>query len=303
MSFRTFLGIIFLVSAVKAELYQYKTSDDTRIRYEHSRAQGENPLHVLILMGHNEVIEHYATIRNLLNDQGFTTWILEWRGQGGSSRNLRCPDEILYIDSYETYLTDLQAFTKRHLKYINVHVIAHGMGAHILLRYLVGSLSNPFRKITLLNPLTDFAVRNPLKYTYISSSRNPEHLKQWSIIVEDQPINPLVYTVFEEKRGVLGIQMTSSDWYEATLLSLRKWNSISPTHTQLIPNPFLIVWSEQDAIVRCTDRTSLTQRLKNTKSLLAPDAKTCMLHEDVDLLDQLIDRICLYFRSNEYSKL
>lgn len=93
---------------------------------------------VLLLNGRGEFMEkHLETVREL-NDRGLDVYGLDWRGQGGSSRELQNSHKG-YVRRYEDYLDDLSVFDRdifqRRAGFPKV-VLAHSMGGHIVLRYL-----------------------------------------------------------------------------------------------------------------------------------------------------------------------
>ena len=70
---------------------------------------------VAILPGRAEFIEkYYETIRNLL-DRGLSVAIFDWRGQGGSARQLKNPRKG-HIDDFSLYERDFSAFVSEVLE-------------------------------------------------------------------------------------------------------------------------------------------------------------------------------------------
>ena len=89
---------------------------------------------VVILGGRAEFIEKYfETIQQLL-DRGFAVATMDWRGQGGSARQLRNPRKG-HIDDFSLYERDLDAFVSEVLEPVVPAAVVrtvpfHGRGDH-----------------------------------------------------------------------------------------------------------------------------------------------------------------------------
>ncbi|MET3591908.1 lysophospholipase [Mesorhizobium shonense] len=132
----------------------FTTHDGKNIRYGVFGAVAR-PLQgtVVLLTGRNECIEKYfETIRNLA-DRGFSVAVLDWRGQGGSSRLLRDPQRG-YVRSFRDYTRDLEQFFGEIVlpdcrgPY---YILAHSTGAVIAL-LASPSMVNRVRRMVLIAP-------------------------------------------------------------------------------------------------------------------------------------------------------
>ncbi|UCI09148.1 alpha/beta fold hydrolase [Mesorhizobium sp. B1-1-8] len=132
----------------------FATRDGKKIRYGVFAAVAR-PLQgtVVLLAGRNECIEKYfETIRNL-SDRGFAVAILDWRGQGGSSRLIRDPQRG-YVRSFRDYTNDLEQFFEEIVlpdcrgPY---YILAHSTGAVIAL-LASPSMINRVRRMVLIAP-------------------------------------------------------------------------------------------------------------------------------------------------------
>lgn len=89
---------------------------------------------VIILPGRSEYIERYFETVGALRARGFAVAALDWRGQGGSARELADPRKG-HIDDFLLYLRDLDALLT-HLDAIGAprpwYGLAHSMGGAIL---------------------------------------------------------------------------------------------------------------------------------------------------------------------------
>ena len=118
---------------------------------------------VALLGGRGEFIEkHFETIGDLLS-RGFAVAAFDWRGQGGSERQLRNARKG-HIDDFRLYERDFGAFL------IDVltpscprpwYGLAHSMGAAILLQ-IAHADRCPFARIALTSPMIAIAnIRRP----------------------------------------------------------------------------------------------------------------------------------------------
>lgn len=119
----------------------YQTQDGARLRYAFwpcttplEDYQGD----VIIFQGRASCIEKFIPIAEELTRQGFHVWSFDWRGQGMSTRLLK-DRRRGYIDSYETYLEDIDALlTDVILEKVKgpLVILGQSMGSQIALRYL-----------------------------------------------------------------------------------------------------------------------------------------------------------------------
>jgi lysophospholipase len=92
----------------------------------------------VLLNGQTEFIEKYVEVIGELSARGFTVATMDWRGQGGSSRLLDDPLKAHIVD-FSQYDSDLRVFMDTVVRSLTDRppiVLAHSMGAHILLRAL-----------------------------------------------------------------------------------------------------------------------------------------------------------------------
>lgn len=93
---------------------------------------------LVVLPGRAEFIEKYAEAVDDFCGLGFAVAVIEWRGQGLSSRVAPHPERG-FVTDYEDYLQDLAAALD-HLRSVAAprpwFLLGHSMGAHIGLRWL-----------------------------------------------------------------------------------------------------------------------------------------------------------------------
>lgn len=113
--------------------------DSIRLRYGYWRTLHESPRgSVVLLGGRSEFMEKYTETAQELLNRGFDVFGMDWRGQGLSDRILKDPVKS-YVGSYEHYIMDLERFIDEVVLVKcrrPLIVMAHSMGANIVLHYL-----------------------------------------------------------------------------------------------------------------------------------------------------------------------
>jgi lysophospholipase len=139
-------GSVFGVAAADGRLLRVATF-----------APGREPRGTVALFpGRAEFIEKYfETIAELLS-RGYHVATMDWRGQGGSARDLADPRKG-HVDDFALYQRDLDAFIGETLTLSCPrpwYGLAHSMGAAILLDRAHSGRS-PFDRLALIAPMID----------------------------------------------------------------------------------------------------------------------------------------------------
>lgn len=120
--------------AVSGEL---KTPDGARLRFVRWNAtRGPRRGTVCLMGGRGEFIEKYFEVVADLRRRGFAVATMDWRGQGGSSRQLANPRKG-HVGSFADYSADLKLFMKEIVlpdcppPFI---AVGHSMGANVLIQ-------------------------------------------------------------------------------------------------------------------------------------------------------------------------
>lgn len=99
---------------------------------------------VVCLEGLREFSEKYFEIARWCNDQNLAFWIMDWAGQGKSTRYLKNPQKR-HSTGFDEDIADLHYFILEYIKHSSVHpdrgriplvMLAHSMGANLGLRFL-----------------------------------------------------------------------------------------------------------------------------------------------------------------------
>lgn len=105
------------------------------MRWAHAPLPGATK-RLLILPGWGEWLEKYEDAIAAWQQRGYEVFMVEWRGQGLSSRFL--PDSAMaWLPSLEVLVEDLAAFFAAHLtdNPLPLHLFCHSLGAHLGLRW------------------------------------------------------------------------------------------------------------------------------------------------------------------------
>ncbi|MEE9328783.1 MAG: alpha/beta hydrolase [Parvularculaceae bacterium] len=110
---------------------------------------------VLLLTGRSEFIEKYGEVVRELQDRGFNVAIMDWRGQGLSSRML--PEaEKGHIKTFGTYTADLKLFMAEFVEpqFAGPYfILSHSMGGLPVLSWLADG-TDKFTGAVLCAPMT-----------------------------------------------------------------------------------------------------------------------------------------------------
>ncbi|MCK6454513.1 MAG: alpha/beta hydrolase [Alphaproteobacteria bacterium] len=135
---------------------------EATIRHAHWRPPGGSAIgSVLVLPGFGEFIEKYhETVDDLLK-RGFDVHVIDWYGQGLSTRGLANRDKV-HVDDFRRYLVDLHRLVETmpplrdRLRFRMV--LGHSLGAHLALR-LLNEHPNAFNAAVLTSPMIDIDYR------------------------------------------------------------------------------------------------------------------------------------------------
>ncbi len=144
-----------------------KTRDGVELRFARWAPPAGRKGTVCVFTGRGESIEKYfETVRDL-RDRGFAVAMIDWRGQGHSSRRLSDPHKG-YVRHFSDFETDVAAFVEQIVlpdcppPY---YALAHSMGGAVMLR-VARSGKRWFDRIVLSAPMIDlpgYATRLPTR--------------------------------------------------------------------------------------------------------------------------------------------
>jgi lysophospholipase len=137
-----------------------KTPDGAELRFARWRPPAGRKGTVCVFTGRSEQIEKYfETVRDL-RERGFAVAMIDWRGQGHSSRRLRDPRKG-YVRDFSDFEVDVETFVREvvlpdcpppHF------ALAHSMGGAVMLR-IAHSGKRWFDRMVLSAPMIDLPGR------------------------------------------------------------------------------------------------------------------------------------------------
>jgi lysophospholipase len=295
----------------------FVTADGTSIRYGIWRCDRPEPKgSVLVLNGRKEFLEKYhETIRDL-NGKRYDVYSLDWRGQGLSQRLLA--DSVKgHIQDYGDYLQDLEGFFSQVVdpdaRSPRI-LLAHSMGAHIVLRYLHDHPA-AVEKAILIAPMIDIGLspfvkwmvkmlsgvavktgfaacfapgakdRNPLKRTF---EKNP---------LTSDPVRYRVEIQAVTAHPALLVGGMTFGWLAATFDSIRVLRQ--PGFAERISTPVLIIAGQLDRVVSYQAQAVLCSRMPRCRLEVIQAARHEVLMETDriraeawKLIDDFLDSPC-----------
>lgn len=133
----------------------FQSFDNLDIRYgyfgnlDHERV-------LMLFPGRAEYIEKYFHIIDFFVKKKYMVFMMDWRGQGGSGRELQDSDKG-YVEDFLDYQKDLKYFIDEIVIPLankeKIDVIAHSMGGHNLLRYIIENQDENLNKIIFSSPM------------------------------------------------------------------------------------------------------------------------------------------------------
>ncbi|MCW5748856.1 MAG: alpha/beta hydrolase [Alphaproteobacteria bacterium] len=298
------LGVPEAVRAthVAADRYGFVTAADGAIlrfgvwRATTQPARGS----MLVLTGRGEFIDKYASevIPDLLA-RGFAVYALDWRGQGLSARQLEDRQKG-HIDTYDTYLADLQAFLGGVVTPDAprpIVALTHSMGGHLLLRHLAEhQQSTPVAAGILGAPMT--GLRREAIITTILTLLPPVAAVDERYFYGSAPFR-LIGREFvgnkvthDERRyrfteawfdadSRLALGGPTVGWLRQTLRSIKALSA--PGYLEPVRTPLLMVTAGQDLLIDGRTHDTVAASLPDCTHLVYADAR----HEIMMETDQI----------------
>ena len=137
-----------------------KTPDGAELRFARWAPPAERKGTVCVFTGRSEQIEKYfETVRDL-RDRGFAVAMIDWRGQGHSSRRLR-DSRKGYVRDFSDYEVDVETFVQQVVLPDcppPFFALAHSMGGAVMLR-IAHAGKRWFDRMVLTAPMIDLPGR------------------------------------------------------------------------------------------------------------------------------------------------
>lgn len=260
----------------------FKTFDNKDIYFEYFLAENAKAS-VVMVHGLSEFTrKFYETAWYFLN-MGYNVFMYDQRGHGLSFREAE-PIELIHINRFEDYVTDLEAFIDNTVadisKTLPIYLFAHSMGGAVGAMYLAthqgkidkAVLSSPLIKPQLGSlPLCvakiftklDSALKGNTKKSSNSKDFNPNPSYSKSSDISRSRFDHNMKLRISD-RHYQSTPMSNGWVYEA--LSLRK-KLVSKHIAGSISTPILLLSAEKDTVV-----------CNKSQALFASKCKSCVLH-------------------------
>lgn len=134
-----------------------------QIRY--GSLQIDNPKGTIIITtGFRELVEKYFELAREMTALGFSVWLMDWRGQGGSERFLKDNPQRVHCEGYDDHIETLHQFTQKIIQksFGPLIMLTHSMGGHIGLRYMKEH-PDVFDSAIMTSPMFDIRIPFALK--------------------------------------------------------------------------------------------------------------------------------------------
>lgn len=286
-----------------AQAGHIKTPDGARLRFARwSASRQPERGTVCIFPGRTEFIEKYFETVGDLRRRGFAVTVLDWRGQGGSTRSLANTRKG-HVEDFVKYDQDVGQFAREVVlpncppPYI---ALAHSMGANILIRQTLDPdtwirslvVTAPMLAIhpellgyspTVVSTFADASARLGFASAYA-----PGH-SETSAQVAVFENNPLTTDRERFERNVL-VAMTAPQltiggptigWLAAAMASMRRL--ANPEFAKRIRIPMLIFSAGEDRIVDRVASETFADRLKSGVLVSLPTSRHEIIQEQDDI--------------------
>ena len=161
-----------------------KTPDGAELRFARWAPPANRKGTVCVFTGRSEQIEKYfETVRDL-RDRGFAVAMIDWRGQGHSSRRLRDPRKG-YVRDFSDYEVDVETFVQQVVLPDcppPFFALAHSMGGAVMLR-IAHAGKRWFDRMVLSAPMIDL----PGRRDFAAGARAAAHL---AVCRARRPLHP-----------------------------------------------------------------------------------------------------------------
>src|SRR6201996_7704140 len=272
-----------------------KTSDGAELRFARWAPPANRKGTVCVFAGRGEQIEKYfETVRDL-RDRGFAVAMVDWRGQGHSSRRLRDPRKG-YVRTFSDFEIDAETFVQQVMlpdwppPYF---ALAHSMGGAVMLR-IARAGKRWFDRMVLTAPMIDLpGHRTGLPATLLLrilrlAGQGGHYVPGGSdrLVGADNFVNnpltsdPVRYArnaAILEEDPTLGIAAPTVAWADTAFTAMRGFRAAN--YPLEIPQPILMLAASNDQVVSTPAIEEFAYHLRAGSHLVIAGAKHEILQE------------------------
>ena len=272
-----------------------KTPDGAEIRFARWAPPAGRKGTVCVFSGRGESIEKYfETVRDL-RDRGFAVAMIDWRGQGHSSRRLHDPRKG-YVRNFSDYEIDVEAFVQQvvlpdcpppHF------ALAHSMGGTVMLR-IARAGKRWFDRIVLSAPMIDLPGRTTalptrtlvrtLRLMGLGGRRVPGGSKKLTGTgpfvnnpVTSDPVRFARNAAILEEDPTLGIASPTVAWADSAFRAMHDFRAHD--YPSRIRQPILMLAASDDTVVSTPAIEEFAYHLRAGSHLVIAGAKHELLQE------------------------
>jgi lysophospholipase len=271
------------------------TPDGAELRFARWAPPANRKGTVCVFTGRAEQIEKYfETVRDL-RDRGFAVAMIDWRGQGHSSRRLRDPRKG-YVRDFADYEVDVETFVRQvvlpdcpppHF------ALAHSMGGTVMLR-IAHAGKRWFDRMVLSAPMIDLpghrtsflpsALLRVMRLAGQGGRYIPgggDQLVGASSFVNNPVTSDAVRyarnTAILEEDPTLGIGAPTVAWADTAFTAMRGFRAFS--YPSEIRQPILMLAASNDSVVSTAAIEEFAYHLRGGAHLVIAGAKHEILQE------------------------
>jgi lysophospholipase len=272
-----------------------KTPDGAELRFARWAPPAGRKGTVCVFSGRSEMIEKYfETVRDL-RDRGFAVAMIDWRGQGHSSRQLRDPRKG-HVRDFADFEIDVETFVQQVVlpdcppPYF---ALAHSMGGAVLLR-VAHSGKRWFDRMVLSAPMIDlpgrrtsFVPRALLKMMRLAGQGGryvpggSDALVGLSSFINNpltsDPVRYSRNTAILEQDPTLGLGSPTVAWADTAFAAMRTFRGAH--YPQEIRQPILMLAASNDEVVSTSAIEEFAYHLRAGSHLVIAGSKHEILQE------------------------
>jgi len=272
-----------------------KTPDGAELRFARWAPPAGRKGTVCVFTGRSEMIEKYfETVRDL-RDRGFAVAMIDWRGQGHSSRRLRDPRKG-YVRDFADYEIDVETFVRQVVLPDcppPFFALAHSMGGAVLLR-VAHAGKRWFDRMVLSAPMIDlpgrrtsFAPRALLKVMRLAGQGGryvpggSDALVGLSSFINNpltsDPVRYARNAAILEEDPTLGLGSPTVAWADTAFAAIRTFRGAH--YPQEIRQPILMLAASNDEVVSTSAIEEFAYHLRTGSHLVIAGSKHEILQE------------------------
>jgi lysophospholipase len=272
-----------------------KTVDGAELRFARWSPTTGRKGTVCVFTGRSEMIEKYfETVRDL-QDRGFVVAMIDWRGQGHSSRRLRDPRKG-YVRDFADYEIDVETFVQQVVLPDcppPFFALAHSMGGTVLLRTAFAG-KRWFDRVVLSAPMIDlpgratsFPVRALLRSMRLAA-QGGRYVPGGNDILSgtgpflDNPVtsDPVRYArnaAILDEDPTLGIASPTVAWADTAFRAMHTFRATN--YPSQIRQPILMLAASNDSVVSTSAIEEFAYHLRAGSHLVIAGSKHEILQE------------------------